>query len=79
MSNVLTTFCRRLEKIGIKVELSSNVPWVYLRRVNGKHVEGTYMSEHCFTAFWHATKLSHNYEFKFTDRRTVFKKVRETL
>jgi len=37
------------------------------------------MSDHCFTAFWRATKLSHEYDFKFTDRRRVFEKVREML
>lgn len=79
LNNPLLTFCRRLDKLGIKVELSSNVPWVYLKKVNGKTVTGAYMSKDSFTAFFHATKLSHNYVFKFSDRRLVFKKVREML
>lgn len=78
-NNVLTTFCRRLDKIGIKAKLSSNVPWIYLRSVNGKPVKGVYMSKNCFTAFFHATRVSDTFKYKFSDRRLVFKKVRETL
>ena len=77
MTNVLTTFCRRLEKIGIKVELTSNIPWIYLQSVNGKPVKGLYRAEHGFTAFWYPVKLEK--KIKFTDRRKVFKKVREML
>jgi len=77
--NPLKTFCRRLEKIGIKVELFGNYPWIYLGSVNGKRVTERYMAEHGFTAFFLATKNSHPYKNKFTDRRRVFEKVREML
>lgn len=72
-SNVASTFVRRLKGIGIDVELAGNYPWVYLYKVNGNKVEGKYWSEHYFTAFFQHPTI------KFTDRRVVFKKVREYL
>jgi hypothetical protein len=77
VKNDLTTFCRRLDKIGIKVELSSNIPWVYLLKVNGKQVGEEYLSDYGFTAFWYPVKLGSN--IKFTNRHKVFNKVREIL
>lgn len=70
-------FTRRLKAIGIEVEMSSNVPWLYLDKVNGREVKERYMAEHGFTAMWMPVSLGKNIEF--SDRRKVFAKVREMV
>lgn len=70
-------FTRRLKKIGIEVEMSSNVPWLYLDKVNGREVTERYMAEHGFTAMWQPINLGQ--VIVFSDRRKVFAKVREML
>jgi len=77
--NPLPIFIRRLKKIGITIETFGNYPWIYLGTVNGKPIKEKFRAEHGFTAFFLATKNSQNYITKFTDRRKVFKKVREML
>jgi len=42
-------FIKRLKKIGIEIELAGNLPWIYLQRINGKHVTEKFMAEHGFT------------------------------
>ena len=70
-------FTRRLKAIGIEVEMSSNVPWLYLDKVNSKEVEERYMAEHGFTAMWMPIRLDD--VIKFSDRRKVFAKIREMV
>ena len=70
-------FTRRLKAIGIEVEMSSNTPWLYLDKVNGKQVEERYMAEHGFTAMWMPIRLDKVIEF--SDRRKVFAKIREMV
>jgi hypothetical protein len=52
MSSVIERFVRRLDRIGIDVQLSANAPWVYLDSVNGIEVTELFKAEHGFTAFW---------------------------
>lgn len=76
MSNVIERFVRRLKRIGIDVQLSANVPWVYLDSVNNQVLMGDlFMANHGFTAFW--LPVSVGGDIVFTDRRKVFAKVRE--
>lgn len=49
--NIIKKFIERLKKIGIEVELTSNVPWVYLESVNGNKVKEKQFSDHKFTIF----------------------------
>lgn len=70
---MINSFVRRLSKIGITVDLVGNYPWIYLEAVNEKKVSGAFRSKDKFTAFFL------NKEMKFSDRREVFKKIRETL
>ena len=35
----LTVFKNRLEKIGIKITLTANIPWIYLESVNGNKIK----------------------------------------
>ena len=77
MDNIANRFLDRLAKIGISVNLNSNIPWVYMTAVNGKPITDKFMAKHGFTAFW----WPHDYrkKVKFSDRRRVFLKVREML
>lgn len=69
----IESFINRLAKIGINVELIGNYPWVYLRKVNGKSVNGVFLANHGFTVFFRGKPD------KITDIRLIFKKIRETL
>lgn len=71
-------FVSRLSRIGVRVELASNYPWVYLRSVNGKPVHEKFMAEHGFTAFFQPISVQSKF-VRFSDRRTVFKKIRELV
>ncbi len=67
----LTTFIRRLKKIGIEVELFGNYPWIYLDSVNGNKITEKLYSEHGFTvAFMNAG-------IQFTDLTEIFKLIRK--
>jgi hypothetical protein len=73
----IQSFVSRLAKIGIKVELVGNVPWIYLDKVNGKKVEGKLMANHGFTVFFESVRADGH--TKITDISAIFKKIRETL
>jgi hypothetical protein len=75
MSSVIERFVRRLDRIGIDVQLSANAPWVYLDSVNGIEVTELFKAEHGFTAFWLPVNVGQ--DIVFSDRRVVFAKVRE--
>ena len=36
--NVLNRLVPRLKKIGIEIEMSGNIPWIYLEKVNGNRI-----------------------------------------
>jgi len=72
---IITRFGRRLENIGIKIQLGGNYPWIYLDKVNDVRVKEEFYGNHGFTAFW-ATNCG---GAKFTERRAVFKKIREMV
>ena len=73
MVDKLTKFRTRLEKIGIDVTFAANFPWIYFDTINGKEVTGTFHADHGWTAFF----MQLDGSYKFSDRREVFKKVRE--
>lgn len=73
---MIERFVERLRKIGITVELRGNYPWVYLASVNGIAVKERFHANHGFTAFFMPVK--HGEEVRFSDRRRVFEKIRET-
>lgn len=73
----IKSFHDRLAKIGVKVTMFGNYPWVYLDTVNDKKVHGTLHSDHGFTVFFRAIKPGE--KDKITDIPLIFKKIRETL
>ena len=73
----IPSFINRLHKIGVKVELIGNYPWVYLHKVNGKIVKDKYLGNHGFTIFFRAIKLGQKDEI--TDISVIFSKIRELI
>lgn len=71
---IIANFVQRLKRIGVDVELVGNYPWVYMTKVNGVPVTETFQSLHGFTAFHLVVE-----DFKWSDRRKVFAKIRELL
>lgn len=73
----LTTLINRLEKIGITIECVSNVPWIYLDKVNGKKVtEVGNGGNHGYVIAWLPTKR--NEQLKLTDNMSeVFDLIRK--
>ena len=67
------SFVHRLSKIGIKVELIGNYPWVYLDKVNGIKVKGRLQANHGFTVFFRGQHDT------ITDIPLIFNKIRETI
>ncbi len=65
----------RLLKIGIETEYVSNVPWVYLTKINGKRVTEKFEAEHGFTVAFLPARVDR--PFHFTDLRTIFKTIRK--
>lgn len=56
--NEIQIFINRMKKIGIDLELSGNVPWIYLDKVNGNRIQREdYSSNHGYTIAWHSVKI----------------------
>ena len=73
----ISSFINRLNKIGIKVELFGNYPWVYLDKVNGKKVTGAFLANHGYTAFFKGVRKEQ--PDTITNITTIFNKIRELL
>lgn len=73
----IDSFVNRLDKIGIKVELIGNWPWVYLHKVNGVVITNKMHSNHGFTVFFKAIETDR--KDTITDISAIFKQIREVL
>lgn len=63
----------RLSKIGISIQLESNIPWVYLGKVNNIKVEGVLYARHGFC-------IGYSNDMRnITYRKEMFSKIREVL
>ena len=73
----LYTFRERMEKLGIDIKLSSNIPWIYIDSVNGNRIqkEDYFCGNHGFTVGFHPVKLGE--PFHFTDITEIFKLIRK--
>lgn len=48
----------RMKRIGIELELSANVPWIYLEKVNGNKIKPEdYSANHGYTIAWYPVRL----------------------
>jgi hypothetical protein len=75
--NVIDTLVVRLKKLNISLEISSNYPWLYLRKVNGKLVKELYQSEHGFVIGYSPIRIDSVY--KLNDLSVIFKTIRKYL
>lgn len=73
--NKLTILMLRLAKIGIDIELSTNIPWVYIDSINGKDVTETFKAEHGFTVAF--LPIRKDQQIEFTDISEIFKLIRK--
>jgi hypothetical protein len=73
--NIVNRLVSRLKKIGIEIELLSNIPWIYLYKVNGNIVNERFYGEHGFTIAFFPIKIDQ--EMSLTDIREIFKIIRQ--
>jgi len=71
----ITVFIERLQKIGIELKLSGNVPWIYIDHINGKRVTELFQGNHGFTLAF--TPIKKGQEIEFTDITEIFKLIRK--
>lgn len=67
----LGRFMGRMERLGIKIELIGNFPWIYVEKINGKRVTERFHGNHGFTIAFSTN------EKKLTDIKEVFKLIRK--
>jgi hypothetical protein len=78
MKDNLQILIKRLVKIGVNIEIVSNVPWVYLYSINGKKVtEKTEDSNHGFNIAW--IPINPNKELYLTNTKELFQLIRKYL
>jgi len=75
--NLIDKFVNRLNRIGIEVTLIGNYPWVYMDTINNKQVKENFQANHGFTVFYMPICKGHT--VRFSDRQTVFRKIRSML
>lgn len=73
--NKLTIFLNRMKRIGIKIELVGNIPWIYIDTINGKKIKEKYDSDYRFTIGYSPVKA--NDEFTFIDIKVLFDLIRK--
>ena len=73
--NKLEVFIARMKRLGIKVNVMGNAPWIYIDEINGKRVTEKFEAEHGFTVAWYPVRLGA--EIEFTDIREIFKLIRK--
>ena len=74
---IINKFVNRLNRIGIEVTLIGNYPWVYMDTVNNKQIKENFCACHGYTAFF--MPVTNKQKVRFSDRRTVFRKIRTML
>ena len=71
--NELAVLERRLNLIGIKIELMGNVPWVYLTKVNGNTInKSDFTANHGFTIAWNRDTIELD-----SNRKRIFEIIRK--
>jgi hypothetical protein len=71
--NELAVLERRLNKIGIEIELMGNVPWVYLTKVNGNVIDKSdFTANHGFTIAWNRDTIELD-----SNRKRIFEIIRK--
>lgn len=71
----LVSLQNKLAKIGIEIEFSANIPWIYLHKVNDRVVEEKYDSDHAFTIGY--LPMRNDEKFTFLNIREMFRVIRK--
>ena len=51
-------FFNRMKKIGIELELTGNIPWIYLKSVNSNLIkEEDYTTDYGYTIAWYPVRM----------------------
>jgi hypothetical protein len=65
-----------MKRIGIELELMGNIPWIYLRSVNGNKVqEEDWDASYGFTIAWYPVLVGATY--KLADVKKTFELIRK--
>jgi len=77
--NEVIKFKERLEKIGIKIELMVNIPWIYLESVNGNKVkrEDWINANYGYCIAWYPIKIGDEMKLNWLDMDLTFKLIRK--
>lgn len=67
---------QRMERIGLKLKLDGNYPWIYIRSINGKPVMENFQGNHGFTIVFYPKK---DEEVEFTDTKEIFNLIRKYI
>ena len=58
--NEIDIFVNKVKRIGIEIELVGNIPWIYLKKVNGNLVKREdYNANHGYAVAWYPVRLGH--------------------
>lgn len=71
MTQKLNVLVKRLNRLGITIELVGNYPWVYLTKINQNVVRDKYLSEHGFVIAYMTSD--------FTDTSKLFETIRKYI
>ena len=75
--NEVEIFINRMKRIGIKLDLIGNAPWIYLYKVNGNRVlPEDYNANHGYTIAWYPVKLGEKVHLD-SDLTRTFKVIRK--
>ena len=77
--NEVVKFRERLGKIGIEIELEGNVPWIYLKSVNGNRVqpEDWTNANHGHCIAWFPSGPADDFKLNWHDMDLTFKLIRK--
>jgi hypothetical protein len=75
----LERFIARMSRLGIKLQLEGNYPWVYLESVNGNTISRRYGSEHGYVLGFTAIRLDAEKSFDYYDLKDAFKTIRDNI
>ena len=70
----ISILIERLNKIGIKMTLFGNLPWIYIDEINGKRVTEKFEGNHGFTI---AFTPRYGEQLQFTNISEIFKIIRK--
>lgn len=71
----ITRLVQRLERVGVKIDLAGNLPWVYMVSINGKAVTEKLNSEHGYTVCY--VTGSEREEVSWTNTKLMFNLIRK--